>query len=202
MMRNSSLTNILRQASCFIFVFTILPPTIYRSRVPDLKEDPVVAGRKAFERKDFRAALALFRQAANESPERMEAQRWLSFMAAVLGHGEEALRAYQKIASLAPSPGNNYWLGKFAGDIGETSIAVEALQKTLSHSSRDGDKELTQAQRLYVSQYLFRVLLEVQIATEPYPLLAVKAGFRQESTSVSLPLRLGSRPKPLDCWPS
>jgi tetratricopeptide (TPR) repeat protein len=161
MMRHRTFTNILRQVSGFVIVFTILPPTIHRFLVADSKENPVVAGRKAFERQDFRAALALFRQAANESPESVEAQRWLSYMAAVMSNGEEALRAYQKISSLAPSPASSYWLGKFAGDIGETSIAVEALQKTLSHSSRDGGKELTQAQRYHVSQYLFRVLLEV-----------------------------------------
>jgi hypothetical protein len=52
-------------------------------------------------------------------------------------------------------------LGKFAGDIGETSIAVEALQKSLSDSSRNGGEELTAAQRQHVKQYLFRVLLEI-----------------------------------------
>jgi tetratricopeptide (TPR) repeat protein len=160
MISNRRFRSILGQTSCFVITFTIIPPTIYRPRVADSKPKSVVAGRKAFERKDFRAALALFRQATNKSPDSMEAQRWLGYMAGVLGESEEGLRAYRKIEALAPSPASSYWLGRFAGEIGDTSIAVEALQKSLSYSSLDGGKQLTPEQSHHVSQYLFRVLLE------------------------------------------
>jgi tetratricopeptide (TPR) repeat protein len=169
--------SILQQTSCFIFVFAILPATIYQSLFARAKGEPVAAGRKAFERKHFRAALAFFRQAASESPESFEAQQWLGYMAAILGEGEEALGAYRKIGALRPSPVSSYWLGKVAGDIGETSTAVEALQKSLS--SPETGRAFTQAQRYYIAQYLFRVLLELPDRNRALSFARRQGWFRQ-----------------------
>jgi hypothetical protein len=52
-------------------------------------------------------------------------------MAAVMGEGEEALGAYRKIGALRPSALSSYCLGKFASDVGETSIAGGLAEKPL-----------------------------------------------------------------------
>ena len=102
MLRKTSLISVIR-SSCFIFVFGILPSTFYRFTVAEPGRKSLIAGQKAFARKDIRKALQHFRRAANESPDSIGAQRWLGYMAAVMGEREEALRAYQNVASLAPS---------------------------------------------------------------------------------------------------
>ena len=163
MVPHGSLTTAFRQSCCLVFVIAILPSTAYRFRAAGLEPESIRMGGAAYARKDFRAALGHFRGAAKASPGDIQAQQWLAYMAAVMGEADEALGAYQNAALATPSSTSNYTLARFAGEIGETRVAVEALEKTLSHlRDHNGNAPGAKPNSDEVSQYLFRVLLEAQ----------------------------------------
>ncbi|MDP2603233.1 MAG: tetratricopeptide repeat protein [Deltaproteobacteria bacterium] len=161
MVPHGSLTTALRQFCCVVCVIAILPSTVYRFKAAGLEPESIRAGRAAYARKDFRAALGHFREAAKTSPGTIQAQQWLAYMAAVMGEADEALGAYQNAALATPSSTSNYTLAMFAGEIGETRVAVEALEKSLSYlREHNGSAPSAKPNSYEVSQYLFRVLLE------------------------------------------
>lgn len=104
-------------------------------------------------------------------------------MADVLGLG-----GYERAAAPTPFAADYFKLGKVAGDIGETQIAVDALQKSLSLGSQEDHVSANSKARQpeMIAQTLFGCFLKRQIATRLYPSRAVKAGSAKEWTSVSL----------------
>jgi tetratricopeptide (TPR) repeat protein len=138
----------------------ILHSTPYLFSAAESGGDSLRAGHKAFASKDFHQALTQYRKAVTEDPENPVAQAWLGYMARAFGHAEEALRAYEKSADLAPSVGSYYRLGEFAGYIGKTEMAVEALHKGLSFASQEKENKPRETPLQTIAQTLFRVLFE------------------------------------------
>ena len=145
-----------------ILVGGILSSTAYLSTVLESASDSRTAGDNARAAKDFRQALVHYRAAVTENPDNAVAQAWMGYMAGILGKAEEAVGGYEKSAALAPSAASYYRLGSFAGDIGETQIAVDALQKSLFLASQEDDATAKSKgpQPQKIAQMLFRVLFE------------------------------------------
>jgi tetratricopeptide (TPR) repeat protein len=142
-----------------VLVGGIFFSTAYLASYTDLVPDSLNAGHEAFKARDFHQALAHYRKAVTENPENAVAQAWLGYMARAFGQAEEGLGAYEKSAALDPSFGSLYMLGEFAGYIGETEMAIQALQKGLSLASQRKDTKSKGASSK-IAQTLFQVLFE------------------------------------------
>lgn len=145
-----------------MLVAGILSCTANLSTNPQLRSTSLTAGRNAFAAKDFRQALEHYRNAVNENPGNANAHAWRGYMAALFGEREEALLGYESAAALAPSAASYFRLGTFAGQLGETKIAVDALQKALSLASEESGHTGTTkgTSPLRIAEGLLRILFE------------------------------------------
>jgi len=97
--------------------------------------DPsLMAGREALRRHALREAVAHYRIAATRFPSSAPVQLEHGRVAAQLGEYDEALKAYQAAATLAPTFENIRSVGVLAAGMGEAELARRSFERSLSMS--------------------------------------------------------------------